>query len=43
MLDPGMALLGDVALLEEVWPFWSNCVTVEMGFETLLLAMLVFS
>ena len=34
MLGPrGVALLGGVALLEEVWPCWRKCVTVEVGFE----------
>ena len=27
-----MALLGGVALLEEVWPYWRKCVTVGAGF-----------
>ena len=44
-LAQGMALLGGVALLEKVWPFWKNNVIVGMGFWPLPLAawMLVFS
>ena len=33
-----MALFGAVALLEQVWPSWSRCVTVGVGFKTLILA-----
>ena len=33
-----VAVLGGVALLEWVWPCWSGCVTVGVGFKTLLLA-----
>ena len=39
MLGPqGVVVLGGVALLEEVWLCWKKCVTVGVGFETLLLA-----
>jgi hypothetical protein len=34
----GVALLESVVLLEEVWPFWSRCVTVDVDFKTLILA-----
>jgi hypothetical protein len=34
----GVALFGGVALLEWVWPYWSRCVTVDVAFETLILA-----
>jgi hypothetical protein len=34
----GVALLGGVALLEWVWPCLSRCVTVGVGFKTLILA-----
>ena len=34
----GVALLEGMALLEWVWPFWSKCVTVGVGFKTLILA-----
>jgi hypothetical protein len=33
-----VALLGDMALLEEVWPWWKKYVTVRVGFEMPLLA-----
>jgi hypothetical protein len=33
-----MAPLRGVALLEGVWPSWSRCVTVGVGFKTLVLA-----
>ena len=36
-LAQGGALLEGVALLEWVWPYWSRCVTVGMGFRTLIL------
>jgi hypothetical protein len=36
-LVQGVALLEDLALLEEVWPCWSRCITVGLGFNTLLL------
>jgi hypothetical protein len=36
-LAQGLALLGGVALLENVWSCWGNCVTVGVGNETLLL------
>jgi hypothetical protein len=36
MLDPGsVALLGGVALLQEVWPYWSKCVIVGMDLRHL--------
>ena len=35
-LAQGGALLQGVALLEWVWPCWSRCVTVDMGFKTLI-------
>jgi hypothetical protein len=45
MLGPGSGIIrrcglgrGGVALVEEVWPWWRRCVTVGLGFETLLLA-----
>jgi hypothetical protein len=38
MLGPRSGVLGSVALLEEVWPCWRKCVTVGLGFDTLLLA-----
>jgi hypothetical protein len=34
---PGVTLLGGVALLEWVWPCWSGCVTVGVGFKTLII------
>lgn len=37
-LAQGVALLGGMALLEWVWPYWSKCVTVGMGFNSLFLA-----
>jgi hypothetical protein len=37
-LAQGMALLEGVALLEWVWPCWSRCVTVVVGYKTLILA-----
>jgi hypothetical protein len=37
-LAQGMALFGGVALMEWVWPYCSRCVTVGIGFKTLLLA-----
>jgi hypothetical protein len=37
-LVQGVALLGGVALLEWMWPCWSSCVTVGIGFKTLILA-----
>jgi hypothetical protein len=37
-LAQGVALFGDVALLEWVWPCWSRCVTVGVGFKTFILA-----
>ena len=37
-LAQGVALLGSMALLVWVWPCWSRCVTVGMGFKTLVLA-----
>jgi len=37
-LPQGVALFGGVALLEWMWPCWSKCVTVGVGFKTLLLA-----
>jgi len=37
-IEQGVALLGGVTLLELVWPCWSRCVTVGMGFKTLTLA-----
>jgi hypothetical protein len=36
-LGQGMALLEGEALLEYVWPCWSTCVTVDVGFMTLIL------
>ena len=38
-LAQGVALLGGVAFLEYVWPCWSRCVTVEVDFKTLALAV----
>ena len=38
MLAQGVALLEDVALLEYVCPSWSRCVTMGVGFKTLVLA-----
>jgi hypothetical protein len=45
MLDPGSGIIRKcgpvgvgVALLEEVWPCWRKCVTVDVGFKTLILA-----
>ena len=38
-LAQGVALLRGVALLEWVWPCWRNCVTIEVGFKNLLLAV----
>jgi hypothetical protein len=37
-LTQRVALLGGVALLEQVWPCWSGCVTVDVGFKILILA-----
>ena len=37
-LAQGVALFGGETLLEYVWLCWSRCVTVNMGFKTLLLA-----
>jgi hypothetical protein len=34
----GMIQLGSVSLLKQVWPCWTKCITVRVGFETLLLA-----
>lgn len=34
-LPEGVALLGNVALLEQVWSFWRKCITVAAGFEVL--------
>ena len=34
----GVAQLEGVALLEWVWPCWSGCVTVDVGFKALTLA-----
>ena len=28
-----VALLGSLALLDQVWPCWRKCVTVQAGFE----------
>ena len=28
-----VALSGGVTFLEWVWPYWSNCVTMQSGFE----------
>ena len=39
MVGWGVVLLGGVALLEEVWPYWKKCVTVWVGNATLLLTM----
>jgi hypothetical protein len=33
----GMTILEGLALLEWVWPSWSRCVTVDVGFKTLIL------
>jgi len=33
-----VALLEGVALLEQEWPCWSRCVTVDIGFKTHILA-----
>ena len=38
MVSHGVTLLGGVTLLEQVWPCWKNCLSVGVGFETLLLA-----
>jgi hypothetical protein len=39
MLGPeSVKLLGGMAWLEEVWPCWRKCVTVGLGFKTLILA-----
>jgi hypothetical protein len=38
LLAQGVVLLGDVALLEWVWPCWRKYFTVGMDFEVLLLA-----
>ena len=37
-LAQGAALLGGVAMLEEVCPCWKKHVTLGVGFESLLLA-----
>jgi hypothetical protein len=36
-LVQGVALLEGVALFGSVWPYWSRCVTVDVGFKTLIL------
>jgi hypothetical protein len=38
ILGPGNALLEGMVLLEYVWPCWSRCIIVSVGFKTLLLA-----
>jgi hypothetical protein len=38
MLGPRSGTIRRCGLLEEVWPCWRKCVTVGVGFKTLLLA-----
>jgi hypothetical protein len=37
-LTKEVELLEGVALLEWVWPCWSRCVTVGVGYKSLILA-----